>query len=165
MPSRQPGGICHVNITGYHYWCYSCRRGHARLQHYFPYTEEGHREALAFAAQHRATAHGEENIVVDDIQIAIAGVMARMAQDEEDISTLVQTSRTRQAETRRLLDELKKAVADQFPPFRVGQTVRVRSKGGAFIVDAIERAFGMWIVLGHFPTSPQRYTYPSSALE
>jgi hypothetical protein len=63
-----------------------------------------------------------------------------------------------------LADKLKEALGQHMPPFNVGQHLRVKSSGGTLIVEAVERAFGQWLVMGHFPQGYKKYTYPASEL-
>lgn len=116
---------------------------------------------------------GLEELVDDfDVSLALAGLEARVRDDEQvlnDVQTLMTTARSRTLETRKLLEQTKAAL--DLPPFKVGQRVRTPSKG-VLVVDAIDRAFNQWVVLGHFSSnvSPngtvlKQYTYPASELE
>jgi hypothetical protein len=63
-----------------------------------------------------------------------------------------------------LADKLKEALGQHTPPFNVGQHARVKSSGGILIVEAVDRAFGQWLVMGHFRFTKKQYTYPASEL-
>jgi hypothetical protein len=63
-----------------------------------------------------------------------------------------------------LATQLREALSGSMPPFNVGQHLRVKSSGGTLIVEAVERAFGQWLVMGHFPQGYKKYTYPASEL-
>jgi hypothetical protein len=64
------------------------------------------------------------------------------------------------------LAKAKQKLAELQPPFEPGDLVQPKGNKGLLTVDAVDRAFGAWIVLGHFSRTPERqYCYPVDALE
>jgi hypothetical protein len=115
--------------------------------------------------------------VVDTFEtsIALAGLEGELRLLRERVNAILRSIQLVDREVQELNNtlmsqeslaaQLCEALGEYMPPVKPGQRTKVRANGGTFIVDAVERAFGQWLCLGHFPQGDKKYTYPVSELE